>query len=85
MCLDQRNPLKKTKIKLYNTLALPALLYDSWIYSGGEGVKFIKQFKVGAQAMKVWKPTDNEFGRFPLPAGEQESATLTEAGNFQWA
>jgi hypothetical protein len=29
MCLDNKKPLKKTKIKLYNTLALPVLLYGS--------------------------------------------------------
>ena len=30
MCLDHKeNPLKKTRIKLYNTLALPVLLYGS--------------------------------------------------------
>jgi hypothetical protein len=29
MCLDNRKGLKKTGIKLYNTVALPALLYDS--------------------------------------------------------
>ena len=29
MCLDHKNPLKKTRIKLHNTLALPVLLYGS--------------------------------------------------------
>jgi hypothetical protein len=29
MCLDHKKNLKKTRIKLYNTLALPALLYGS--------------------------------------------------------
>jgi hypothetical protein len=29
MCLDHKKNLKKTKIKLYNTLALPVLLYGS--------------------------------------------------------
>jgi len=29
MCLDHKNTLKKTRIKLYNTLALPNLLYGS--------------------------------------------------------
>jgi len=29
MCLDHKNTLKKTTIKLYNTLALPVLLYGS--------------------------------------------------------
>jgi len=29
MCLDHKKPLKKTRIKLYNTLALPVLLYGS--------------------------------------------------------
>jgi len=29
MCLDHRKSLKKTRIKLYNTLALPVLLYGS--------------------------------------------------------
>jgi len=29
MCLDHKKNLKKTRIKLYNTLALPVLLYGS--------------------------------------------------------
>jgi len=29
MCLDHKKTLKKTKIKLHNTLALPVLLYSS--------------------------------------------------------
>ena len=29
MCLDHKKTLKKTRIKLYNTLALPVLLYCS--------------------------------------------------------
>jgi len=29
MCLDHKKNLKKTTIKLYNTLALPVLLYGS--------------------------------------------------------
>jgi len=29
MCLDHKNTLKKTRIKLYNTPALPVLLYGS--------------------------------------------------------
>ena len=32
MCLDHKRTLKKTRIKLYNTLALPVLLYsgETW-------------------------------------------------------
>ena len=32
MCLDHKKPSKKTRIKLYNTLALPVLLYgnETW-------------------------------------------------------
>jgi len=29
MCLDHKKTLKKTRIKLYNTLALPVLLHGS--------------------------------------------------------
>jgi nitrate reductase beta subunit len=29
MCLDHKKTLKKTRIRLYNTLALPVLFYDS--------------------------------------------------------
>jgi len=29
MCLDLKKTIKKTRIKPYNTLALPVLLYDS--------------------------------------------------------
>ena len=34
MCLDHKKALKKTRIKLYYTLALPVLLYGSetWDY-----------------------------------------------------
>jgi len=33
MCLDHKKTLNKTRIKLYNTLALPVLLYGSetWV------------------------------------------------------
>ena len=31
MCVDHRKILKKTKIKLYNTLALPVLFYGSFL------------------------------------------------------
>jgi hypothetical protein len=36
MCLDHKKNLKKTRIKLYNTLALPVLLYGSetWTIKG---------------------------------------------------
>ena len=29
MCLDHKKPLKKTTIKLHNTLGLPVLLYGN--------------------------------------------------------
>jgi len=39
MCLDHKRNLKKTRIKLYNTLALPVLLYGSeiWTTKASEG------------------------------------------------
>jgi hypothetical protein len=39
MCLDQKKTLKKTKIKLYNTLALPFLLYgrETWTIKARDG------------------------------------------------
>jgi len=39
MCLDHKNPLKKTRIKLHNTLALPVLLYGSetWNIKASDG------------------------------------------------
>jgi len=38
MCLDHKKALKKTRIKLYNTLALPVLLYGSetWTIKGSD-------------------------------------------------
>ena len=42
MCLDhKKNPLKKTRIKLYNTLALPVLLYDSetWTIKARDAIR----------------------------------------------
>jgi hypothetical protein len=39
MCLGHKKSLKKTRIKLYNTLALPVLLYGSgtWTIKAGDG------------------------------------------------
>ena len=39
MCLDHKKPLKKTTIKLYNTPALPVLLYGSetWTVKASDG------------------------------------------------
>ena len=45
MCSDQK-PLKKTRIKLYNTLALPVLLY------GSETIKAIDARRITAAEMK---------------------------------
>jgi hypothetical protein len=38
MCLDHKKTLKKTRIKLYNTLALPVPLYGSetWTIKAGD-------------------------------------------------
>jgi hypothetical protein len=38
MCLDHKQTPKKTRIKLYNTLALPVLLYGSetWTVKVGD-------------------------------------------------
>jgi len=39
MCLDHKKTLKKTTIKLHNTLALPVLLYGSetWTFKASDG------------------------------------------------
>ena len=39
MCLDHKKTLKRTRIKLYNTLALPVLLYGSetWTVKARDG------------------------------------------------
>ena len=39
MCLDHKKALKKTRIKLYNTLGLPVLLYGSetWTIKASDG------------------------------------------------
>ena len=36
MCLDHKKTLRKTRIKLYNTLALPVFLYgrETWTIKG---------------------------------------------------
>ena len=41
MCLGHKKTFKKTRIKLYNTLALPVLLYDSetWIIKARDARK----------------------------------------------
>ena len=33
MCLDHKKTLRKTRLKLYNTLTLPVLLYGSEIWT----------------------------------------------------
>ena len=53
MCLDHKKTLKKTTIKLYNTLALPVLLY------GGETwtVKASDVRRITAAEMKYMRRT----------------------------
>jgi hypothetical protein len=53
MCLDHKKNLKKTRIKLYNTLALPVLLHGSetWAIKAG-GVT-----KITAAEMKYMRRT----------------------------
>ena len=53
MCLDHKKPLKKTRIKLYNTLALPVLLYGSEPWT----VKASDAGRITAAEMKYMRRT----------------------------
>ena len=53
MCLDHKKPLKKTRIKLYNTLALPVLLYGSETWT----VKVRDARRITAAEMKYMRRT----------------------------
>jgi len=52
MCLDHK-PLKKTRIKLYNTLALPVLLYGSETWT----IKASDARRITAAEMKYTRRT----------------------------
>ena len=51
MCLDHKKPLKKTTIKLYNTLTLPVLLYGSENWT----VKASDARRITAEEMKYMR------------------------------
>ena len=53
MCLDHKKTLKKTRIKLYNTLALPVLLYGSETWT----VKARDASRITAAEMKYMRRT----------------------------
>ena len=53
MCLDHKKTLKKTRIKLYNTLALPVLLYGSETWT----VKASDARRITAAEMKYMRRT----------------------------
>ena len=53
MCLDHKNPPKKTRIKLYNTLALPVLLYGSETWT----IKVSDARRITATDMKYMRRT----------------------------
>jgi len=53
MCLDHKKTLKKTRIKLYNTLALPVLLYCSETWT----VKASDARRITAAEMKYMRRT----------------------------
>jgi len=57
MRLDNKNPLKETRIKLYNTLALPVLLYGSetWTVKARDGRRITAaQMKYMRRAGYTW-------------------------------
>jgi len=54
MCLDHKKPLKKTRIKLYNTLALPVLLYGSETWT----IKTSDARRITAAEMKYMRRTE---------------------------
>ena len=51
MCLDHKKTLKKTRIKLHNTLALPVLLYGSKTWT----VKAMDARRITAAEMKYMR------------------------------
>ena len=53
MCLDHKKPLKKTRIKLYNTLALQILLYGSETWT----IKARDARRITAAEMKYMRRT----------------------------
>jgi len=53
MCLDHKKTLKETRIKLYNTLALPVLLYGSETWS----IKATDARRITAAEMKYMRRT----------------------------
>jgi hypothetical protein len=53
MCSDHKKPLKKTRIKLYNTLGLPVLLYGSETWT----VKASDARRITAAEMKYMRRT----------------------------
>jgi hypothetical protein len=53
MCLDHKKPLTKRRIKLYNTLALPVLLYGSEIWT----IKVRDGRRITAAEMKYMRRT----------------------------
>jgi len=53
MCLDRNKTLKKTRIKLYNTLAIPVLLYGSETWT----VKASDARRITAVEMKYMRRT----------------------------
>jgi len=53
MCLDHKKNLKKTKKKLYNTLALPVLLYGSETWT----IKASDARRITAAEMKCMRRT----------------------------
>jgi len=53
MCLDPKKPLKKTRIKLYDTLAVPVLLHGSETWT----IKKSDARRITAAGMKYMKRT----------------------------
>jgi hypothetical protein len=53
MCLGHKKTLKKTRIKLYNTLALPVLLYGSGTWT----IKARDTRRITATEMKYMRRT----------------------------
>jgi len=53
MCLDHKKTLKKTRIKLHNTLALPVLLYGSETWT----IKVSDARRITAAEMKYMRRT----------------------------
>ena len=77
MCLNHKKPLKKTRIKLYNTPALPVLLYGSetWTINAGD------PRRISAPEMKYMRRTAG-YTRTDYKTNAQIAKEMKNNSNF---